>query len=136
MNNYYESKDGWKEREKYKTEVRWLGLRPSQLKKLRTNTHESAPTLDTLRRVRYVAANLFAVGSRRMSRLVNHLNGETSWISNGGERQEQRYEEMKLMEKTHYGVDAQSADMDIFVKFIVELLTTIDEGNLAMSNDR
>lgn len=108
--------------------MRWLGLRPSQLKELRTSTNESSPTLDALRRVRHVAANLFGEGSRRMERLVNHLNGETSWISNGGERQEQREKEMKLMKETHYGVDTQSADMDVFVKFIVQLLTTINEG--------
>lgn len=67
-------------------------------------------------------------GKHRNSRLDNHINGTTTWIENGMERQELRKQEMEDMKELQYGVDIESAEDDQVIKLILKYLTKIWAG--------
>lgn len=106
------------------TKVKWMMLRPSQLQKLKTSKRPGARSLihSTILRV----AGMF--GKHRNSRLDNHINGTTTWIENGMERQELRKQEMEDMKELQYGVDIESAEDDQVIKLILKYLTKIWAG--------
>ena len=67
---------------RYATKVRWLGLRPSQLDKLKSS---NSPESRKLTHTSFFNA-LRKFGKHRNTRLDNHLKAKTGWIQNGGEQ--------------------------------------------------
>lgn len=106
------------------TKVKWMMLRPSQLKKLKTSQRPGARSL--------IHSTILSVagkfGKNRNSRLDNHIIGTTTWIENGMERQELRRQEMEDMKKLNHGVDIESAEDDQVIKLILKYLTKIWAG--------
>eukprot|EP00984_Skeletonema_dohrnii_P011740 scaffold4707_cov96-Skeletonema_dohrnii-CCMP3373.AAC.10 len=74
------------ERDLFVSMVKWMMLRPSQLKKLRTSRRPDARNL--LHSSFKAVADMF--GKRRKGRLDNHISEKTSWIENGGKRKEEQ----------------------------------------------
>ena len=106
------------------TKVKWIGLRPSQLEKLRTSGHQEAKTL--MHKIHEIAS-VFSIGKN--SRLDKHINEETSWIKNGeGGRRAHRKGEMEAMKKDGRGVDVESAEDDQVIKLILKQLLKIWGG--------
>ena len=75
-------KSGRVETTRYDTKVRWLGLRPSQLDKLKSS---NSPESRKLTHTSFFNA-LRKFGKHRNTRLDNHLKAKTGWIQNGGEQ--------------------------------------------------
>lgn len=127
------AKQQWSERDMFKTKVRWLALRPSQLDKLKPAKRSLKHTLRSA--VFRIVKNVF--GDNRLSRLDNHINGATSWIEDGGDRQEKRRDEMIALKNLGYGIDIETVDDDDVIKEIASNLLKVwlgldnDDDNLA-----
>jgi len=119
------------ERDLFVSMVKWMMLRPSQLKKLRTSRRPDARNL--LHSSFKAVADMF--GKRRKGRLDNHISEKTSWIENGGKRKEERRQEMTEMGKLQYGIDVQKAEDDQCIKMIMNSFLKIWAGRDVDKND-
>ena len=105
-------------------QVKWMGLRPSQLENLTTSGHQEARTLT---RVIKKLTSVFSI--KKSSRLERHINEETSWIANGvEERKAYRKGEMEAMQKLGKGIDVESAEDDQVIELILKSILKIWAG--------
>jgi hypothetical protein len=119
------------ERDLFISMVKWMMLRPSQLKKLRTSRRPDARNL--LHSSFKKLADVF--GKHRKGRLDNHISENTTWIENGGERKDERKQEMRELGKLQYGMDVQKAEDDQCIKMIMNSFLKVWAGRDDDKND-
>ncbi|KAL7451627.1 hypothetical protein ACHAWC_003450 [Mediolabrus comicus] len=111
------------EEELFNTAIKWIGIRPSQLKSLKTSKSRHARSL--LEVIEAGDGQSKAISDRSKSRIMNHIDGESKWLVSGGDRRTNREREMKRMLELGRGIDSQKAEDDQVIALIWRALVDV-----------
>lgn len=104
------------EDELFNIDIKWIGLRPSQLKSLVTSYGPHGKSLyDVLMKEDDETKE---ISGKSATRITNHIAGESTWVVSGGDRKGNREREMKKMLELGRGIDSQKADNDQVIAMI------------------
>ncbi len=102
--------------ELFKIDIKWIGIRPSQLKSLKTSYGPHGRSLyDVLMKK---DAESKEISGKSASRINKHIAGETTWLAGGGDRKGNRKGELTKMLELGRGIDSQKADDDMVIAII------------------